>query len=72
MAKLVKPILKSLCPDHILTSDYVIGRPLNCFTCVYGTGTKCEEMHRALAAMERKHNAFSHMMDRTNRRPHQY
>ena len=62
-----KPILKCLCPDYIPAPDYVSGKPKNCFTCDYGTGTKCEDMHAALAEMEKKHNAYSHMLNHTNR-----
>lgn len=50
-----------LCGMHKPAPDYIDKTP-TCAGCDYWAGTKCEDIHTALIASERNHDAYSYMV----------
>ena len=53
--------LKILCDLYAPAPEY-IGWSDNCASCLYWAGTKCRDVHAAIDANQKSHNAYSRMM----------
>lgn len=51
-----------ICPLYTPSLSYVGYGKHNCISCEYQEGTKCQDIHKAVDASERTHDAYSYMI----------